>query len=275
MIKSTLFALFLCFIGWNGVVAQEEINNYKYIIVSESFAFQDEANQYDLNALLEFLFNKYGYDAYLNGEPLPDDAASIKCLNLQGDVIKIKGGMFKTKVQIELKDCFGKVIATSKIGESRLKEYKKAYTEAIRNAFETFQYFDYKYSAVEESTTETPKSVTTTSNESNVESPKTKVLTDENIKTAIVASEVNDAAKIGSEVISLKTNELYYAQETSNGYQLVNSEPKSVMILLTTAAENIYIVKGKSAIVFKEDGFWYYSENDGKLGEKKSMNIKF
>ena len=47
------------------------------------------------------------------------------------------------------------------------------------------------------------------------------------------------------------------------------------MILLNTAAENVFIVKGKSAIVFKEDGFWYYSENDGKLGEKTTMDIKF
>ncbi len=77
--------------------------------------------------------------------------------------------------------------------------------------------------------------------------------------------------------VSLKQNSesIYYAQAIENGFQLVNSEPKIVMVLLNTAAENVFIVKDKSAIVFKEDGFWYYSENNGKLVEKKSLNIKF
>ena len=68
---------------------------------------------------------------------------------------------------------------------------------------------------------------------------------------------------------------MHYAQEIKNGFQLVNSEPRIVMILLSTAAENVFIVKGKNAIVFKEDGFWYYSENNGELKERKTMNIKF
>ena len=55
----------------------------------------------------------------------------------------------------------------------------------------------------------------------------------------------------------------------------MNSEPRIVMVLLTTGAENIFLVKDKNAIVYKEDGFWYYSENNEKLSDPESIDIKF
>ncbi|ARV07667.1 hypothetical protein BTO04_13625 [Polaribacter sp. SA4-10] len=51
--------------------------------------------------------------------------------------------MFATKITIVLKYCFGKELYSSKEGVSRLKEFKKAYQEAIRNAHATI---DLKYS---------------------------------------------------------------------------------------------------------------------------------
>lgn len=264
MLRTILFTLIAYFIGFNGMLAQEEINNYKYIVISDNFEIQKEANQYQLNALIEFLYNKYGYNAHLVGKDLPVDVTNNNCLNLKADVIKVKGGMLKTKVQIVLKDCFGKVIATSKVGESRLKDYDKAYTEALRDAFKTFQNFDYKY---------TPKETTVEVEKQDEDSKKEIEETKEAIDTLpIKAESTNEVDKVSS---APDDEELYYAQAVSNGYQLVDSQPKIVMVLLATAAENIFIVKGKNAIVFKEDGFWYYSENNGKLGEKQSMNIKF
>ena len=96
------------------------------------------------------------------------------------------------------------------------------------------------------------------------------------VKEALAGTiKAEKATEIAVETSNKVKRELYYAQEIANGFQLVNSEPRVVMILLNTAAENVFIVKGKSAIVFKEDGFWYYSENDGELGEKTTMDIKF
>ncbi|RNC83496.1 MAG: hypothetical protein ED556_13140 [Winogradskyella sp.] len=67
------------------------------------------------------------------------------------------------------------------------------------------------------------------------------------------------------------TQNILYAQPLDNGYQLVDASPKIVMVLIKTAAPNVYTVKGKDAIVFKEDGKWFYSENS----DKKELNIKF
>ena len=92
---------------------------------------------------------------------------------------------------------------------------------------------------------------------------------------ALIVGVTENNIETNEGIVNYNSENIYYAQAIDNGFQVVNSMPKIVMILWTTAAENVYIVKGKSAIVFKEDGLWYYSENDGKLGEKKLIQLKF
>ncbi len=277
MLKKILLTVSFILMYFTGI-AQKNINDYKYIIVPKTFDFLNSEDQYQLNSLTKFLFNKYSFEAYFVGDDFPEDLKSERCLALTSEVSKVKGGMFKTKLEILLKDCFGVVVMTSQVGESRLKEFDKAYNEALRQAFETFQNLEYEYVAADKAMVEVPANKTTTLNESNVDKlvavdvAVTKEVLTQNGKAI---SQDLEITKNDNEVVKSKTSELYYAQATNNGYQLVNSVPKIVMVLLTTAAENVFIVKGKSAIVFKEDGFWYYSENDGKLGEKKRLDIKF
>jgi hypothetical protein len=256
MLKKIVFTISFIILSFYGN-AQRTINDYKYIIIPKSYEFSSSEDQYQLNSLTKFLFNKYGYEAYFAGE-LPEDLKVDRCLGLTASVSKEKTGMFKTRLEIMLKDCFDVVVVTSKIGESRSKEYKKAYTAALRDAFETFQNLDYKYIAKDN--VEEKQSV----------KKKVKVVEVEQV----IPAKINKEEVTEQEEISIK-KELYYAQKMSNGFQLVNSEPRVVMILLETAAQNVFIVKGKSAIVYKEDGFWYYSENNGELGEQITMNIKF
>lgn len=237
--------------------AQSDLNNYKYIIIPKKFDFSRSEDQYQLNSLTKFLFNKYGYEAYFLEDELPEDLKNNRCLALTAEASNKESSLFKTKINIVLNDCFGTEVVSSEIGKSREKEYDKAYTEAFRAAFETFKTMDYSY----------------------VPQERTPVLVDK-VKTQVNNSEAKPEtteSKPSEEVISNQndTEELYYAQPIKNGFQLVNSEPKIVMILLETSANNIFLVKGKSAIVYKEDGFWYYSENSDGLKEKKLLNIKF
>jgi hypothetical protein len=262
MLKKIVFTVSFILISFYGI-AQKNINNYKYIILPTSFEFSKSEDQYQLNSLLKFLFNKYGYEAYFGNDDLPQDLIGNRCLALNAEALKGKGGIFKTKLEIELKDCFGNIVMTSQEGQSREKEYKKAYTEALREAFETFQNFDYKYVSDKETLVETSKP--------KVKNVKQQMVEVDTPKEVITAKET----KVEEVLTADNLSDLHYAQEIDNGYQLVNSEPRIVMILLSTAAENVFMVKGKNAIVFKEDGFWYYSENNGKLEERKSMNIKF
>lgn len=254
--------------------AQKSINDYKYVIVPNKYDFSKSEDQYQLNSLTKFLFNKYGYEAYSMDE-IPEELKNDRCLGLMVDVSKEKSSMFKTKLEIQLKDCYDAVVMTSKVGESRLKVYNKAYTEALRDAFETYKKFKYQYSGENK----VEESITLKNTEESV-NEEDKVIVKKTVKPQLEATVKPIPEKVSKkeEIVDISTTlkrELFYAQEIENGFQLVNSEPKVVMILLKTAAIDVYLVKGKSAIVFKEDGFWYYSENNGTLGKKETLNIKF
>ncbi|MAX70810.1 MAG: hypothetical protein CMC76_06855 [Flavobacteriaceae bacterium] len=251
--------------------AQKSINDYKYIIVPKSFSFSKIDDEFQLNSLTKFLFNKHGYKAYFSDEELPEDLKNDICLGLVADASKEKSGMFVTRVEFILKDCFGNTVITSKVGDSRIKKFDRAYSEAMREAFETFQEIDYAYKPKEGKS-----EVSEISDVKKVEEEKQPVKDVESevkeVKVEVVKESKSNVVEKG---VENKNEEIFYAQPKNNGYQLVDSEPKVVMFLLSTAAENVFIVKGKSAIVYKEDGFWYYSENNGELQETKVMNIKF
>ncbi|WP_299102677.1 hypothetical protein [uncultured Winogradskyella sp.] len=272
MFKKLIFTLSFILISVYGI-AQKDINNYKYIIVPKKYEFSKSDDQYQLNSLTKFLFNKHGYQVYFTDE-IPENLKSELCNGLKVELSNTKSGMFKTKLEMTLKDCYDAVVMTSKVGESRLKTYDKAYVEALRNAFETFQNIEYKYSGDEKD-----KEAEVVMTETKVVVAKTKDLELEKKEPTLEGTFKPENKKEEKAVVSnISTtfkNEKYYAQEISNGFQLVNSEPRVVMILFNTAAENVYLVKGKSAIVFKQDGFWYYSENNGELKEQESINIKF
>lgn len=124
--------------------AQNDINSYKYILVPKQFEFQKEQDQYQLNSLTKFLFNKAGYTVLFTDEQYPTDLANNSCLALK---VKVNSNpsVFKTKMRIDLYNCYNSVIYSTKEGVSREKEYKKAYQEAIRLAFAEFEEFEYLY----------------------------------------------------------------------------------------------------------------------------------
>lgn len=265
MLKKIIITVLFIIVSFYGI-AQKNLNDYKYIIIPKSFQFSKGEDQYQLNSLLKFLFNKYGYEAYFKDE-LPEDLNMDRCLGLMTKVSNGKGGMFKTKLEISLNDCYDTNVMTSKIGESRLKQFDKAYTQALRDAFETFKNMDYKY--VEQAVvTENPR-------EEKQQVSKT-IKVDEKEEVAIIETKSKEKTKeVKLELPKVTTTELYYAQAILNGFQIVNSEPRVVMILLTTSAKNVFIVKDKNAIVYKKNDKWIYSENDGTTTSDKALNIKF
>ncbi|REE08631.1 PD-(D/E)XK nuclease superfamily protein [Winogradskyella pacifica] len=264
MFKKIIFTISFVIISCLGY-AQKNMNDYKYIIIPKAYEFSKSDDQYQLNSLTKFLFNKYGYDAYFV-EELPEDLKSDRCLGLIAEVSNDEGSLFKTKLEIILKDCYDVVIMKSQIGESRVKDYKKAYNEALREAFETFQNFNYEYASkesVEAKPKEEKQSLTY------VEVKETSKIEETKVKPKDVTTKT---AAISSNEVK---QELYYAQAITNGFQLVNSEPKVVMILLNSSAKDVFIVKDKNAIVFNKEGQWMYSENNGASTIEKILNIKF
>lgn len=127
--KHFAFYLILFFIS-TSVVAQNDLSDYAYIVVPQQFDFQSKKDQYHLNTLTRHLFNSNGFHAIYEIErgDLP------QCNGLYADIDKVKA-FLKTKVVIKISDCNGREIYVSSEGDSKEKDYKEAYQEAIREAF--------------------------------------------------------------------------------------------------------------------------------------------
>lgn len=302
--KKLVFIVSLVFVFQTNVSSQESINDYKYIVVPNQFDFLKGKDKYKVNSLTKFLFNKYGFVAYFEDEDFPTDLRNNRCLGLVVDVNKMKGGFLKTQLQITLTNCDNKVIEKSKVGETRVKEYDKAYNLAIRDAFTSFQNSGYKYKPKDIILSRSTSNTVTTNEINKEESSKAKeeierlqeeiktlkeakeIQVEEVVETPNVKASVDEATKwmketteeIVEEVsaeVSKKTIKTLYAQPINKGFQVVDSTPKVIMILLETTKADTFIVKDKNAIVYKEGGFWYLSKNDEKEVSTERLNLKF
>jgi hypothetical protein len=280
--KKTVITLIL-FLGVIVFVkAQSSINDYKYVIVPNKFDFLKSNNQYQLNSLTKFLFEKYSFIALMEDDAYPVDLVNNYCLALKSNVLD-NGGMFKTKMKIELRNCNNEIVFTSDVGETREKDFKKGYHLALRNAFKSFETLSYNYQPNKSVIVKSKKTNKASTQEIEKLKEEIKTLKNEKASSAIVVTSIEEKKPKVDEISEVETQEhqtvngsnVLYAQEIDNGFQVVNSTPKIVMILLTTPKQNVFIVKGRDAIVYEEDGFWFISENQGSSTTTRTLEIKF
>lgn len=276
-----LLALFII----SSTFAQANLNNYKYVIVPKKFEFLREANQYRLNELTEFLFNKYGFQALMEGDSYPGDLLKDRCLALKSNLIK-DSGLFKTKISIELKNCNDQVVFTSEVGESREKEYEKAYNEAVRNAFKSLETINYQYVPKEKDnvavTSEVSKNVEVAQEikqlKAELDSLKaekqTAVAQTEAVQTESTVQPVQKAmpSVVRSEE---KTSDILYAQPIENGFQLVDSSPKVVYKIKKTSLDNVFLVEGLDGTLLNKNGEWIMEYYENGALKQKTLNVKF
>ena len=126
---------FLITTASNRIAAQQErLSAFDYVVVPDRFDFQYERDQYQINSLLKFLFNKHGFHAFFPSE-LPDVS---RCDGLYAEIEQVNGFVW-TEVSIRLLDCDGILFYQTKSGRSKLKDFAKAYSESIRMAFESIE----------------------------------------------------------------------------------------------------------------------------------------
>ncbi|MBP6556849.1 MAG: hypothetical protein KAX93_01100 [Flavobacterium sp.] len=229
----------------------QSINDYQYVIVPKKFDSFKEEDKHGLNTSVKFLLQKYGFKAYYIDESFAEDTKGNRCDFLTADLVD-ESGLMVTKVRVTLKDCKGNIVYQTEIGSSREKQYSIAYSQALRAAAKSFETLNYKYSgaAIVQQTTE---------------------------EKAVVR--VNDS-KINAtkEAVTVTTSEVFFfAQPTANGFQIVNSEPKVIMRLLTTSQKNVFIAvqDNRQGVVISKESQWIfeYYEN-GKL-VSEPMNLRF
>jgi hypothetical protein len=271
------------------IIGQRSLNEYKYVTVPNKFDFLKYDDQYQLNSLTKFLFTKEGFQTLYGGDVRPEELVKNSCLGLTTKVNNTSG-LLNTKLVIELVNCRNETVFTSAEGRSKEKDYKKGYHEALRKAFESITDLNYSYEPVKELVVQ----------ETQVEKEKETI--PEEVKQEVALKESNEVAKtieikqddkvidniekqqvedVKNEVeakelpeLEASTN-LLYAQANPYGFQLVDSTPKVVYILLKTSRADVYILKNKNGILFKKDNEWiveYYEVNELV---KQVLEIKF
>ncbi|MCB7481236.1 hypothetical protein [Christiangramia sediminis] len=140
--KKLLSYLFI--FGFVFVASAQEINDYKYVIIPETFEFTGEVDEYRLNSLTKFLFEQNGFNTLIKTENKPNDLQQQGCLGLQTK-LEDNSGLFVTKLILKLVDCNDQVVFETKEGRSREKDYQVAYQEALRDAFTSIEEIDYAY----------------------------------------------------------------------------------------------------------------------------------
>jgi hypothetical protein len=241
--KNSLVLLLL--FSANLLVAQMSVNQYQFVIVPAQYGFQREVDEYRLNNLTKMLFEKYGFKVFLDTDPLPKEITDSNCDKLYADVVST-GNFTRTKLQVVLKDCKKNTVFASTVGTSKEKEYKVAYTQALRAAFQSFDALQYVYTAKQK----------------NSEIQKTN----ESVNHTLILSETFE-----------DNTAMLYAQPIANGFQLVDATPKVIMMIYKTSNSNTFLAtKGTTqGVLLIKDNEWFfeYYENEKLVSEK--VNVKF
>lgn len=272
--------------------AQTNLNNFKYVIVPKKFDFLKKPDQFQLNSMTKFLLEKENFKTIFDDEDYPEDMAKDRCLALEANVID-ESGLFKTKLVVQLKDCNNTILFVSRTGDSKLKEYQKAYYEALREAFQSFQALNYVYKPKEKDTQVVLKPAIKLASE---DTPEVKSKKEEVVKKvkaqpkiepakpemqeapkkeAIVIKDIKNPNKKNSIKDQTILSDILYAQTIPNGFQLVDSSPKVVYTIYYSGKKDIYMVKGIDAVIYKLNDTWVIAEQKGDKLDVSSINIKF
>ncbi len=294
--KFRFLLIVVSIIGINLSYAQYSISDYKYIVLEKQFHFQTEPNQYDLNRMAKFQFEKLGFIVVAEGQRLPDDLKSNYCLALISEITA--KGLLRTKAKISLKNCHGETVYISGEGVTKEKDLTRAYDVAIRKAFDTMQGLNYSYKPNEAITSVGGSSEDVKKAEEKIEQLEAEIkeLKDEQkdeevtIKIEPVeeiesqSEETEQEQSTPTEVIEIPEEKIkdideadnkLTASQIINGFKLLDKDSNEVMTIFNSGVENIFIVKGKDAIIYKKDDQWIYSETSATNLLTKVMNISF
>ena len=218
--------------------AQTDLNQYKYVSVPDRFDFMKTNDQFQMSSLTQFLLTKKGFTVLESIENYPSDLAANSCLLLDVNVKKIKG-FLKTKLEVQFINCKKEVVFRSAIGTSKEKDFKIAYHQAIRAAFDSMEVLNYNYEAsaaidisapIETSTTVLPKP--------SVQTPSVPVV--------VASADPVDSPELPKTLIV----------STAYGYDITDANGRVLYSIHPTMEEGIFIIDNLPGIAYKRGKRW-------------------
>jgi len=246
-------------------VNAQNLNAYKYVIVPANFNFLKEPNQYQLNELTKFLFERSNFQVFMEGTEMPVDLMSDNCIALYAD-IEEESNLMNTKLKLVLKDCGKKVILESQEGSSREKDYKTAYHEALREAFKSFELLNYVYEPERNCNKNASANVPTNEEITNTIENVKEV---EEVIVSAIPIKLNVEVKSTSEEVASKELSFnldakqFFLEKTDFGFYLnKENDSEAVAKLVNTSNEGNYIYK-----TIKSTGLAYFDKQGNLIIE--------
>jgi hypothetical protein len=271
-----LFLLLLTLVPFLAI--SQNLNDYKYAIIPAKFEFSVAPNEFNMNTYTKMYLEKYGFEAYSEGEKFPADFATSRCNKVYVDVVR-KKNLFTTIFVIEVKDCQNNVLFTSQEGRSKEKEYRRGFPQALRAAFESFESLNHQYNGKLHSDSNTVSSENKVSETVTSKSVLGKVeFTEDKIPVEAKADQNNKVVQ-KSEIASQSNTKLpvLIAKKTENGFLLLDDNKRLEFELTKTSQENIFLTSyNNNSGIFVLNGsqsrFEYYL--NGTLTVKE-FDVKF
>lgn len=238
------------FIIISNTIFAQSINDYLAVVVPTKFEFLKSENEYRLATVTKYNLEKAGFKAMYANTDFSIEYPN-RCSLLNVDVVK-DSGFLVTKLYVEFKDCYGKVIYTSEVGKSKEKDFGEAYREALANAFESINKLGYKYSG-------------------------NAIVTTREVPVKGVTAIVPEQSAPVSSVVSNSNQEILYAQPTETGFQLIDKTPKVVMKLMKTGTPNSFIaIKGDvQGVLNLKDNQWIFDSYQNGALVSEVITVKF
>lgn len=258
----------------------QSVNDYKAIIIPLKYDFLKTENQYRLQTITKMNLQKAGFQAFYATETIPAEITD-RCSLLYVDVQK-ENAFLVSKLFIVLKDCYGTEVYKSSIGKSREKEYEVAYVEALNLAFESVYSLSYKYNGNTNFSSKVglnvaavpvmaaPAIVSPTSAVQSV--TMTTAAAAVAIPVVAIATTTNEP-----KTSDVKSSSLLYAQPTSYGYQLIDSEPKVIMKVYKTSNPASFMAKKGEVqgALLSKDNQWFFEYYQGDKLVSEKIDVKF
>ena len=218
--------------------AQTDLNQYKYVSVPDRFDFMKTNNQYQISSLTQFLLTKKGFTVLESIENYPSDLAANSCLLLDINVEKIKG-FLKTKLELQFINCKKEMVFRSAIGTSKEKDFKMAYHQAIRAAFDSMEALNYNYEASAAIDISAP-----------IE-PSKPVLPKPSVQTPPVPVVVASVDPV--DLLELPKNLIV---STAYGFDITDANGRVLYSIHPTMGEGIFIIDKLPGIAYKRGKRW-------------------
>ncbi len=274
-----------------GNIFSQDLNDYKYIIVPESYDILGKTNQYQLNALTKFLFEKNGFQTIMKTETWPEDLQQNPCLGVSPVLVE-DSGLFVTKMHLELQDCKGMTVYKTREGKSKEKEFQAAYQESFRDAFQDLADLQYEYksnSGIAESVKKSSEISSVIEDKNVTSEAKNEVVSESESDVAheVVAEEKIDLSarsEVEGNLNSLENSQWIYGDAVfelrayNSNYALYQlNAPEPIALLLKTNKPNKFVYRSllnSGTVSYRKNSGLEIIYFDSKANQQESLMLK-